>query len=84
MQRELQRLISAEADRIGGAMPVARRIEWLARGKVPQERIYSSWMLWAWFADPVEAVLRPLAEAYVHAVDQGSSVQWALPVVEIP
>jgi hypothetical protein len=84
IQREVQRLVSAEADRIGGAMPVARRIEWLARGKVPQERLYSSWMLWAWFADPVEAVLRPLAEAYVHAVDGAAAVQWALPVAEIP
>ena len=83
IQREVQRLISAEADRIGGAMPVARRIEWLARGKVPQERIYSSWILWAWFADPVEAVLGPLAEAYVRAVDEGGAVQWALPVAEI-
>jgi hypothetical protein len=84
IQREIQRLINAEADRVGGAMSATRRAEWLARGKVSQERIYSSWMLWAWFGNPAETVLRPLAEAYVRAVDQGTSVQWALPVVEIP
>lgn len=76
IEREVQRLARGEADRSG--IPVRRRAEWMARGHVPQERLYSCWLLWAWCADPAATVLDPLAEAWLEAVDRGGSVQWAL------
>jgi hypothetical protein len=80
-QRELRRLRSGEADR-GGAH-VRLRTEWLARGHVPQERLYSCWLLWAWCVDPWSAVLDPLGKAWVEAVDRGRAVQWAQRLEEI-
>ena len=79
--REVRRLQKAEVDRSGGS--VERRAQWLARGRRSQERVYSSWLLWAWCADPVKTVLGPLAAAWIGAIDRAEAVQWALPLEEI-
>jgi hypothetical protein len=81
IEREVRRLQKSEAEEGTGAL--ARRSQWLARGRRPQERIYSSWLLWAWFGDPVSSVLQPLAQAWLDAVERGEGVQWALRVEEI-
>ena len=80
-ERELRRLRSAEADRGGAHVRV--RTEWLARGHVAQERLYSCWLLWAWCADPWASVLDPLGAAFVDAIDRGGAVQWAMRLEEI-
>lgn len=79
--REARRLRAAEADRRGGH--VHRDAEWLARGRTPQERLYSCWHLWAWCAEPGSTVLDPVADAWLEAVDRAGPVQWALRMGEI-
>jgi hypothetical protein len=77
-EREIRRLRASEADRRGGH--VRRDAEWMARGRTPQERLYSSWLLWAWCEDPLASVLEPIGGAWLDAVDRGGAVQWVLPV----
>lgn len=81
IEREVRRLQKSEAEHGSGA--VTRRVQWLARGRRPQERVYSCWLLWAWFGDPVGSVLQPLAQAWLDAVDRAEGVQWALRTEEI-
>lgn len=81
IEREARRLQKSEVEQ--GTGGVTRRVQWLSRGHVPQERVYSCWLLWAWFGDPVASVLQPLAQAWLEAVDRGEGVQWALRTEEI-
>ncbi|RKZ13951.1 hypothetical protein DRQ53_01335 [bacterium] len=78
IMREMQRLARGEAEASGA--PVQRRAEWLARGGVSQERLYSSWLLWAWSEDPAHQIFDPLGRAWIDAVDRGLGVQWTLAV----
>jgi uncharacterized protein YllA (UPF0747 family) len=82
--REIERLQGIEGAKGEAAAANRRRAEWLARGRHPQERAYSCWLLWAWCANPVRSVLGPLAERWLETVDEGKAVHWVLPMKEIP